>query len=251
MLERPSPHDLTGAYVLHALDAPERARFERHLASCARCTSEVATLREVTASLGTTSDATVPHELRTQALAAIATTPQDPPAWPAGSDVVDRRRPRGVLVGLTAAASVLAVAVAVLVGVVDDLQGRLDALEVTAAAARTDADDLVALIAAEDVVLHTVRVEDVRGRIIASADLGEVVFLVEGLPPAPAAHTYELWTIEADGPRPAGLIEPDADGRVTEHLTGVTSARAIGVTIEPDGGSPAPTTDPMMVVDLG
>jgi len=287
VVDHASPHDLTGAYVLDALDVVERTRFEHHLASCPPCTTEVAELREVTAMLGRTSDTAVPPDLRRHVLDAITTTPQEvpsqdlwvqdaprpshptpegPPAPPAAHrpsppavrpvaaprPVAARRRPRGVLAGLAAAASVLVVAVAALAVTITGLQDRLASLEVAATAAREEADALVALLAADDVVVHTVRVDDVRGRVIASATLGEAVFLIEGLPPAPAAHTYELWMIAADGASPAGLVAPDRTGRVSEHLTGdLAGAMAIGITIEPDGGSPAPTTAPMMVVELG
>ena len=39
-------HALSGAYAVDALDDIERARFERHLAECADCRAEVASLRE-------------------------------------------------------------------------------------------------------------------------------------------------------------------------------------------------------------
>ena len=37
-------HALSGAYAVDALDDVERAEFERHLASCAACREEVASL---------------------------------------------------------------------------------------------------------------------------------------------------------------------------------------------------------------
>ena len=39
-------HALSGAYAVDALDDIERAAFERHLAACAECRAEVASLRE-------------------------------------------------------------------------------------------------------------------------------------------------------------------------------------------------------------
>ncbi|MFC6343639.1 zf-HC2 domain-containing protein, partial [Nocardioides hankookensis] len=39
-------HALVGAYAVDAVDDLERAAFERHLAECADCRDEVASLRE-------------------------------------------------------------------------------------------------------------------------------------------------------------------------------------------------------------
>jgi hypothetical protein len=51
---------------------------------------------------------------------------------------------------------------------------------------------------------------------------------------------------------PAGLFDPDERGRATRVMTGdVASAVAVGITIEPEGGSVEPSGDPMMVLTLG
>src|ERR1700704_3354313 len=66
-------HDLTAAYALDALDAGERETYEAHLAQCARCREELASLRETATALafGVTSPAP-PERLRGQILAAAA-----------------------------------------------------------------------------------------------------------------------------------------------------------------------------------
>ena len=48
---RPEPHTLAGAYALDAIDGPDRARFERHLARCLACAAELRELREAAARL--------------------------------------------------------------------------------------------------------------------------------------------------------------------------------------------------------
>ena len=48
---RPESHTLAGAYALDAIDGPDRARFERHLARCPACAAELRELREATARL--------------------------------------------------------------------------------------------------------------------------------------------------------------------------------------------------------
>ena len=96
-------HKLTGAYALDAVDDLERAAFERHLAECADCRTEVASLRETAALLAESTAVTPPSSLRDSVLSGIAA---GPPASPgrrtspacclvsASGRRVHRRRPR-------------------------------------------------------------------------------------------------------------------------------------------------------------
>ncbi len=82
-------HALTGAYVLDALDADERAAFEAHLPGCPDCRAEVASLAEATTRMALTDALPPPPAMLDAVRAQIARTPQLPPA-PARR----RRRPR-------------------------------------------------------------------------------------------------------------------------------------------------------------
>ena len=78
------------------------------------------------------------------------------------------------------------------------------------------------------------------------ADKGALVFVATHLQPVPTGKTYELWLLPADGssPVPAGTFRPDAEGSarvVLPRLPKGVPAKGFGVTIENDGGSPAPT----------
>ncbi len=76
-------HALSGAYAVDALDDIERAAFERHLAECADCRAEVASLRETAALLAETTAVEPPAALRDRVLADIATVRPLPPEAPA------------------------------------------------------------------------------------------------------------------------------------------------------------------------
>ena len=69
------------------------------------------------------------------------------------------------------------------------------------------------------------------------------ILVVQGLPPLPADQTYQLWLIPAQGaPAPAGLLTiatVDAN-RQQVNLPALTY-QAIGISIEPSGGSETPT----------
>ncbi|MGH3649036.1 MAG: zf-HC2 domain-containing protein, partial [Micromonosporaceae bacterium] len=72
-------HTLIGGYVLDAVDDVERAAVERHLATCAACTADVAELREVAARLGSAVSEPPPAGLREKVLSQVARTRQAPP----------------------------------------------------------------------------------------------------------------------------------------------------------------------------
>ena len=76
------------------------------------------------------------------------------------------------------------------------------------------------------------------------------VLMAEDMPRVPEDRAYQIWVIEDDVPKPGGLFEPRG-----EHVAAVVEmplqeGDVIAVTIEPDGGSPQPTTDPMMTARL-
>jgi anti-sigma-K factor RskA len=72
----------------------------------------------------------------------------------------------------------------------------------------------------------------------------EAVLLVAGLPPAPPGKVYEAWVIASGAPVPAGTFQVDASGKAVLRLPAVdetSRVKTFAVTIEPDGGTPAPT----------
>jgi anti-sigma-K factor RskA len=80
------------------------------------------------------------------------------------------------------------------------------------------------------------------GRVVWHEKAGGRLY-VAGLPPAPAGKTYELWTIAGPAPRPAGTFDVDAAGRGSLTVAPVTDGpvKVFAVTLEPAGGTPAPT----------
>ena len=77
-----------------------------------------------------------------------------------------------------------------------------------------------------------------------SPELGRGVFVVSGLAPVDRSEVYELWTISGDRATPAGTFRPDAQGGTLQLVLGdLREVDALGVTIEPAGGSPQPTGD--------
>ena len=91
------------------------------------------------------------------------------------------------------------------------------------------------------------------GRVFVSA-AGGVVFVGTGLPALPDTKTFELWLVPARGaPQAAGVFKANPNGvavDVTAPKTNATGAAAVAVSVEPLGGSMAPTTKPFLIVPL-
>jgi anti-sigma-K factor RskA len=71
-----------------------------------------------------------------------------------------------------------------------------------------------------------------------------LVFAANQLPPLPAGRIYQVWFLTKGAPVSAGLVRPDADGSATAAFDtpgDLTVPTGFAVSLEPDGGVPAPT----------
>ena len=232
-------HTLTGAYAAHALSDTERLAFERHLDACPACAQEVRELEATAARLGAAVAAPPPPELWDRIRAEALVTRQLPP-------VAERRRQAGRRVPpLLAAAAALLVAVLSVTALNLGLLGRSERSDRSA--------DLVAAVLAAPDARRVAALPGGAGQatVVVSRQRGRAVFVADGLPPAPAARTYQLWVVSRSGPRPAGLVQVAGEGRVTRLLDGpVTGNERVAMTVERAGGAAQPTTEPVVVVDL-
>jgi anti-sigma-K factor RskA len=239
-------HTLTGAYVANALSDDERRFFERHLDACPTCAAEVTSLLTVATRLAASSEVEPPPGMKSAVMAQIDQTPQERGNRPSGRPRRTHARSMGVVQRtLLPVAAVFALIALVSAVMAANLSTRVDELEIAA-------QRMTETMNAEDA--QFIQMDGPGGsrvRIVMSPQLGTAVFMVAGMEPAPHEHTYELW-LHGDGqPLPAGVFDVDADGSAT-HLVAadMSSVQAIGVTVEPLGGSPVPSSDPIMVVPL-
>jgi anti-sigma-K factor RskA len=83
---------------------------------------------------------------------------------------------------------------------------------------------------------------------------GGFVFVGSQLPSIASDHTFELWLVPGKGnPAPAGVFRPDSQGRfvlVSQRQISPAQYAAVALSVEPAGGSPAPTTKPFLIVPL-
>ena len=83
-----------------------------------------------------------------------------------------------------------------------------------------------------------------RGNIFLNPRMG-VLLIASNLPALPSGKAYEMWVIPKGGaPRPAGLFQSGPQGNAMHILPGAVDPDVtVAVTVEPDSGSPAPTSD--------
>lgn len=238
-------HTLTGAYVCDALGERERAAFESHMAVCPDCAAEVRELREVTAVLAAAVSQRPPASLKEAVDASIRVTRQAPPITdpPTLADPAPRDAGRG-LRAVWAIAAVLALLVAGLGWRIVEQQRQINALN-------SQAVRISQLLTAPDAA--AVRVTVAGGGtalLVDSRSRDEAAITFTGLAGAPAGKTYQLWLLTPAGSaRSAGLMASAPSQPIL--LRGLAGEAEVGMTIEPAGGSPAPTTRPVMIAALG
>lgn len=221
-------HTLTGAYALDAVSDVERAGFERHLGECAACRQEVAELRATGARLGVAETVGPPPELKALVLAGVARTRQLPPRVPAPRREKPRRgKAFGLRVALLGAAAAAVVAVGV--GVV------------TPSAPPAPVDSV--LSAPDATAIQGVG--DGSATLVVSRSRNQAVLLASGLPALDAGHVYQVWLIRAGEAHSAGILQPRM---LMSDIPPGTDR--IGITVEPAGGSPGPTTPSVTRISL-
>ena len=85
-----------------------------------------------------------------------------------------------------------------------------------------------------------------QGQLIADPNSQSAVLVIVGLTPLEAGKTYQVWLIEGDAPVSAGLLKVDANGQgvlVVSSETPIGAFDALGISVEPEEGSPLPTGD--------
>ena len=229
--------ELLPAYALDSLDEAETVRVTEHLATCPSCRAELAAYEEIAGSLALAApDVAPPAELKQKVMRSL----QSPQVAPVARSRARSRAgwPKWVtgLFGPAAPAWRLAgLALAVLL-IGSNLwwqqQSRRDQPMITPGGMQ-----VVAMAGAD-------AAPDAVGTLVMSEDGEYGTLVVDGLPPLDADHQYQLWLIR-DGQRTSGgvfSVNPHGYGALwIASLEPLSSFPAFGVTIEPTGGSPAPT----------
>ena len=225
-------HKLSGAYALDALDDFERARFDQHLSTCDDCRAEVAEMRETAALLAEITTVAPPASLRVSVLSGISQVRPLPPETSRRAVAASRRFPLLVAAALVIIAGFGAIAWQ------------------PWSADETQLSATEQVLQAKDAKRVSVDLGDVgKATVVRSVSHNAAVIVSEDMAPAPEGKVYELWLWSGDKFVPAGLMPDDSDQTIL--LEGDAAvAGAAGITIEPDGGSEVPTTDPIALFEF-
>lgn len=257
----------TGALALGALPPEELAAVDEHLDTCESCRLELAGFRQTVTLLAAVSAEIPPASLRRSVLAAIAVTPQQPPAHrPAptavtGIPVTGRHRAPDDAAPTEAppdnvrhlrpwyrrpAAWIAAAAAVVVIGggvvAVNQFRGQQQVAQ-TPEQCVAGAADRTELTPASG-----------QGAVTYSPSCAAVTVDVGGLPALPDDRTYQLWALSDQPdvpPRSLGLLPQAADGQ-SQVVTQPTRPGevAVAITAEPGQGSATPTLPIVWMTEL-
>jgi anti-sigma-K factor RskA len=227
--------DAAGAFVLGALPEDEADAYVAHLATCDACREEVEELAPAADALPMgVLQMEPPPELKARIMAEVEREAELLAAAGPQADRPPARRRRRLSFGLPQLATGLAV---LAVGVVLGVAGA-------------------ALLGGGGTQTVTAKVEPAFSR-DAKVELqlhdGHATLVASGLPAPPEGRVYELWVKKpGQDPQPtSALFRPSRDGAATAAVKGSLAAGdQVLMTDEPDGGSQAPTTAPLLSAEL-
>lgn len=242
--------DALSALALGALDSAERIEVEAHVRGCAECQAELQALLRVVDGIGlAASPVTPPEALRSKVLANATAQTQLSAIRPADvrAAVLPPLPPKPAgswMMPLALAASLVLAAAALFYAF--RLHTEVDELRKT-----------TRLLQSADLVRANMKGQtsapNATGLALWSRANG-MIFSAAQLPKLPAGRVYQLWTITGTTATSAGLLTPDANGAVRLELPVPANAAkpdAFGLTIEPAGGSPAPTLPIVLLGSAG
>ncbi len=244
----PTPHvdSLVAAYALDAVDADERRLVEEHLRGCPACRAELAAFVEAAVHLTDGHEIPPPAGLRDRVLDAVAEQAEgrvdDISKIAAtderehlGSPRAPRRQRLTALWGL-AAAGVIAV------GVFAVLQGGEE-----------DLGPVQQVVQADDAQRFEVDFQGEALAVVSSDSVDQSVLLAEDLPALSQGEVYQAWWVDDAGViTSAGVIDGEDNPEQVEMplRSAPVQPVAVALSVEPDGGSEQPTTEPLLSITL-
>ncbi|MFD0777061.1 anti-sigma factor, partial [Streptomonospora algeriensis] len=105
------------------------------------------------------------------------------------------------------------------------------------------------LLAASDASMYEQPVSDSRAQatVFTSERNDMVMIMVKGLPAPPEGMDYQMWYVDGSGMRSAGMLKRSGEGMYSGMAGDMGSARQLGISMEPAGGMPEPSEEPMKV----
>lgn len=219
------------AYILGALEADEAVALESHLEQCDRCRDELRWLQPAVDMLPESIEQLdPPPALRERLLAEVRAEAGETAPQP--REAVERRRSgggwRSFFPRPAVALGTVALVAAAIAGYSIGVGGDDEATTTTVAAKAAGG---------------------LRATLESSGDEGTLQ--MTGLQQAPSAHVYQAWVQHGEQVEPLSLFDARHNGTANVAIPhSLEGADAVMVTIEPRGGSRAPSNNPLVSVAL-
>lgn len=117
---------------------------------------------------------------------------------------------------------------------------------------RDDSQNILASLSSPDnqsIVLNgTDNAPDKRAVVFYNPTEEEAFFTASNLPAPPSGKQYQLWAIDADGPKSLGVLDLDLDGSAILPVDFIPAAAAFAITLEDLGGKPQPDLTQLQVI---
>jgi anti-sigma-K factor RskA len=141
---------------------------------------------------------------------------------------------------------------------ISQLRNEISGLQATVAKQSNSLEQIIAnLPKSPPVITVSVQGTDVQprahGQLIADPNEQSAVLIISGLPKLEANKTYQVWLGNGGTMVSAGLLSIDANGQGVVVVTSeesIGSFNQLGISVEPEGGSPQPTGDIVVFSDI-
>jgi anti-sigma-K factor RskA len=242
--------ELAAAYALGATTSDETAAIEGALATTPELVAEIASFREVVAAMGQAGSVVPSAETRLRLLERVHSESLTHTAG-----VKPPGRPQWTTRGRVTAAAAVIIIIASLATESVLLAARSRRAEAERVVLARHDTTLMLLLHAEDQlrVIHMKAADTVKGpgiQLFWNERDHEGVVHAFRLPRVPSNRAYQLWAIVDGRPESVKVFNSDPDGHaLIEGLTLPASSRGVtqmSLTVEPSGGSPLPTSEPML-----
>jgi anti-sigma-K factor RskA len=231
------------AYAMGALDVEEVSALEAHLKTCDSCQTELAEYRAVSDSLlmvipPKQPSAALRRKLQSR-LPSMQKSTRPRFAWP-----------------MSRLASATAFAFLLVMNLYSILQTRALQLEQAQLVHQfRTGQTVLSMLSYPTTERLPIKSENVVGSLLLDKDRDIVALIVWNMPPLTEKETYQIWLIDPQGDRvSAGLFRPESDQAYTTQIVfpkqSLSDFTGIGVTVEPAGGSDAPTGERVFKVDF-
>lgn len=238
--------EATGSYALRALPFEEMREVDAHLSEC-DLHEEMASLRATAMLLAyAPEEREPPAALKARIMAAIT---EDDRAVPAPIPLpVTYRQPRGIRPAYALAAVFALLALGMLIWNVTLLRDDREPRQVFVPQPPAT---VTRIVPQSELVFRVEQGVGVGTVLTHLPDRAVAILDAQSLDQLDPSQTYQVWTLRGKDVTSMGIFMVSADGTARiAFSTPLNAGDKVAITIEPSGGSPAPTAEPILVIDI-